>query len=141
MTACAVAAGVLEAIAAHARRDAPHECCGLLLGTESRIDEAIPVENRAAEPARRYEIDPREILAVMKRTRGTPRAVVGAYHSHPKSAARPSPTDLAEAFSHFLYLIAGPVDAGARLEINAWRLTDGNFDPVRLVPDHQELHR
>src|SRR5215813_5242603 len=59
----------LTAIVAHARRDAPNECCGLLVGrgappadTEGpatqgpSLLEAIPCSNGAADPTRRYEI-------------------------------------------------------------------------------------
>ena len=136
MIACA--AGVLDTIARHAARDAPHECCGLLIGNDERIDEAVPVANRAADPTRRYEIDPLDYLAAIKRCRGTPVAVVGAYHSHPRSSPEPSETDRGEAFSGFLYVIAGPVAGDLPQQIRAYRLEDGNFHTIRLVPDAKE---
>jgi proteasome lid subunit RPN8/RPN11 len=129
---------VLDAIAGHARREAPNECCGLLIGRDDRIDEAHAVTNRADDPSRRYEIDPRDFLVHIKRCRGTSRAVIGAYHSHPRSAAEPSASDRAEAFGEFLYVIAGPVAADVPLHIRAYRLEGGNFRPVRLVPDARE---
>jgi proteasome lid subunit RPN8/RPN11 len=131
-------AGVLDTIEQHARRAAPYECCGLLVGSGERIDEAVPVENRAADPARRYEIDPRDFLAVIRRCRGTTRAVIGAYHSHPHSAASPSETDRAAAFPDFLFVIAGPVAGDLPLPIEAYRMEDGNFRFIRLVPDAEE---
>ena len=133
-----VAPAVLHAIAAHARAEAPRECCGLLVGAVGRIDEAVPSRNGAGDPLRRYEIDPREHVALIKRCRGTPSSVVGAYHSHPRSAPEPSPTHLAEAFGEFLYLIVGPVAGSQAGDIRAYRLVDGNFRPVELVPDPEE---
>ena len=65
--------------------------------------------------------------------------MLGAYHSHPRSAAEPSPTDLAEAFGDFLYVIAGPITAGSTPTIRAYRFRDRNFRPVELVPDPEEL--
>jgi proteasome lid subunit RPN8/RPN11 len=132
------APGVLEAIANHARREAPHECCGLLIGRDDRIERAEPVRNRAGDPQRRYEIDPSDFLAVVKRLRGTPSSVIGAYHSHPRTSAEPSESDRAEAFGPFLYLIAGPVTADVPPAIRAYRWATGNFLPVGLVPDAQE---
>lgn len=129
---------VLDAIAAHAEREAPDECCGLLLGTGHSIDEALPLANRAAEPARRYEIDPRDYLAAIKRCRGTRQGVIGAYHSHPRASAEPSERDRAEAFGDFLYLIAGPVAAGLPPPVRAYRFEGGNFRAVPLVPDAEE---
>ena len=136
MIACA--AGVLERIADHARRDAPNECCGLLIGAAERIDEALPLQNRASDPQRRYEIDPRDFLAAMKRCRGTSAGILGAYHSHPRSAPEPSQSDLAEAFGDFLYVIAGPVAEALPVAIRAYRLENGNFRSVSLVIDAKE---
>lgn len=132
------AAGVLEAITGHARREAPHECCGLLIGTEHRIAEAQPVDNRAGDPSRRYVIDPVDILAAIKRCRGSSTAVIGAYHSHPRSSAEPSESDRAEAFGSFLYVIAGPVAGDLPVPIRAYWFEDGNFRRVPLVPDAEE---
>jgi desampylase len=132
------APGVLETIANHARREAPRECCGLLIGRADRVDEAEPVANRAADPFRRYEIDPADFLAQVKRCRGTPRSVIGAYHSHPRTNAEPSESDRDEAFGPFLYMIAGPVAADAPPPIRAYRWENGNFLAIRLVPDAQE---
>ena len=133
-----VAPEVLQTISAHAHAEAPRECCGLLIGSHGRIDEALPAENCAGDPLRRYEIDPRTYIAAIKRCRGTSSEVLGAYHSHPRSAAEPSPTDLAEAFGDFLYVIAGPITAGSTPTIRAYRFRDRNFRPVELVPDPEE---
>jgi desampylase len=132
------APGVLETIANHARREAPCECCGLLIGHEDRIERAEPVLNRAVDPLRRYEIDPNDFLAAVKRCRGTSSSVIGAYHSHPRTTAEPSESDHAEAFGPFLYVIAGPVAADLVPPIRAYRWALGNFLSVRLVPDAQE---
>ncbi len=130
---------VLAAIEQHAKRAAPEECCGLLIARDGRIEEMVPVANQAADPQRHYEIAPRDYLDAIKRCRGTEAIVIGAYHSHPQSAAEPSPTDRAAAFSDFLYLIAGPIITGAvATAICGYRLDGGNFRTVRLVPDPRE---
>ena len=53
--------------------------------------------------------------------------MVGAYHSHPRSAPVPSPTDLAEAFEHFWFVIAGPISAGEPIAIRAYHLVAEAF--------------
>jgi proteasome lid subunit RPN8/RPN11 len=118
---------VLTGIADHARTEAPRECCGLLVGHGDLIDEYIPTDNIKASEVE-YEIDPAQHFAAIKRTRQIGRTIVGGYHSHPRSPAVPSPTDLAQAHAEFLYLIVSirePVP-----DIRAYRLIDGRFASV-----------
>jgi proteasome lid subunit RPN8/RPN11 len=126
-----LADGVESAIVDHARRTAPRECCGLLIGDDHRIVAAVPAENIATEPLRRYLINPHDHLTAIRAARARGLQVVGAYHSHPRSSAVPSGTDAAEGFSHFLFVIVG---LGAEpAELTAWQWVDGNFTPVPLV--------
>jgi len=81
-----------EAAAAH-----PLECCGLLLGRAHAITQAVPAANVAAEPARRFEIDPAALIAAHRAARAGGPQVLGYYHSHPTGDARPSATDQAQA--------------------------------------------
>lgn len=134
----------LRAIIARARRDGPKETCGLLVGTEEHILEAVEAVNAADDPTRHYEIRPEDYFAQIKRCRtinersGERFAVLGAYHSHPRSAAEPSPTDLTQAFHDFVYLIVGHAGAGKGVDVRAYRLQDGNFQAVALVPVAEE---
>jgi proteasome lid subunit RPN8/RPN11 len=116
---------------AHARQQSPDECCGLLLGQTGRIADAVAVTNVAHDPRRRYVIDPREHLRVVREARTRQLDVIGAYHSHPRSAPVPSATDAAEAFSGFVFLIVGL--AAEPPELSAWTWTGGNFAAVPLV--------
>ena len=130
---------VVEAIAAHARRESPRECCGLLIGTAHEVIEAVATANVAAEPHRHYQVSPVDHFAQIKRCRDAASQgaealdIIGAYHSHPRSSPVPSPTDLEEAFSEFLYIIAGPGDGSAALALRAYRLRGGQFEDVQLT--------
>ena len=134
----------LRFIIARAMRDQPRETCGLLVGKDDLVLEAVETANAADDPTRHYEIRPEDYFAQIKRCRainersGQQFAVLGAYHSHPRSAPDPSPTDLAQAFEDFVYLIVGPAQGGGGIEARAYRLQDGNFQPVPLVPVAQE---
>jgi proteasome lid subunit RPN8/RPN11 len=102
-----VAAEVLEAVTAHARRATPSECCGVLVGTMTMIVEAVAAQNLAETPTR-FLIDPRDHIAAMRDARRRQLQVVGFYHSHPKSPAIPSETDRREAnYPDHFYLIVG----------------------------------
>jgi proteasome lid subunit RPN8/RPN11 len=120
----------LEAVIAHARESAPDECCGLLIGSRERVESAHRAVNLRASPTR-FLIDPRDHFAALRAVRRRGQAVVGVYHSHPASAAKPSPTDLAEAsYPDYLYLIVGLVDP---LDIRLFTLEPGNFREAAFV--------
>lgn len=124
----------------HARREAPHEACGLLLGEPGQILEVVPARNELADRSR-YRIDPRDHFAAIRRARAQARAVVGAFHSHPRSAPVPSATDLAEAWPEFLYLIVSLAPVCESEPVKAWQLIDGTFQAVTLVTCDREDDR
>ena len=122
---------VEAAIIAHARRDRPSECCGLLLGRSDAIVEAVPLANAAEDPHRRYFIEPAAYLKVLRVARQRSLDVIGGYHSHPRSTAAPSPTDADEGFSNFIFVIVGL--AAETPELTAWIWANGNFTPIPIV--------
>ncbi len=129
----AIAPDALDAMVSHARREAPNECCGLLVGLPGRIDESVAATNLAASPAR-FLLDPSDHIAINRRLRGSGREVIGAYHSHPNSPAEPSPTDVAEAYyPDFIYVIVSLMEA-TRPAIRAFRIVGQHVTPVLLRP-------
>ena len=131
--ALTITRGVIDGLIAHARRQAPLECCGLLIGKGDVIDEHAPTRNlRSSEVA--YEIDPREHIAIRKDARARGRVVLGAYHSHPRTAAVPSPTDIAEAHydDDFLYVIVSLEKEPAI--VRAYRLQHGLLKETPYSP-------
>jgi proteasome lid subunit RPN8/RPN11 len=128
---CVVRSGVLEAIVAHALDARPSECCGILLGKDDEIVEAVRTGN-LAQSANRFLIDPGDHINVRRAARDRGLDVIGFYHSHPRSTGDPSATDLAEAsYPDHLYLIVGlgssPPDA------RLYRLASNGFLELSLV--------
>jgi proteasome lid subunit RPN8/RPN11 len=89
-------AAVRNALIEHAKREAPNECCGLLIGKGASVSECHPARNKVASQ-NRFQINPADHFVAIRKARAAGLEVVGAYHSHPNSAALPSPSDLAEA--------------------------------------------
>jgi proteasome lid subunit RPN8/RPN11 len=111
----------------HADRAKPRECCGVLVGRDDEILQAIAARNLADDP-NRYVLDPADHIAIRRNARAAGFAVIGFYHSHPHSPARPSATDQAEAsYPDHLYLIVGAD------EVRLFRLTNGNFVEAPFV--------
>jgi proteasome lid subunit RPN8/RPN11 len=122
----------LAAIVAHARAEAPRECCGLLVGAGSRILEAVPLPNVDPSPERRFQVDPRDHINLRRSLRGSGRSIAGVYHSHPGSPAVPSPSDVAEAlYPDYIHLIVSLLDAAP--ETRAYRIIQQIVREVRLV--------
>ena len=77
----------------HAFSDYPNECCGIVAGTGDRSAKVYPVTNTARSP-KRYLMDAQEQLNAMLDARDNSWDILGLYHSHPRSAAYPSYTDV-----------------------------------------------
>ena len=92
-----IAETVIPAILAAARNAHPHECCGILLGGENRVESYLSANNIHPNPETHFEIDPRALIAAHKAERAGGPQVVGYYHSHPTGDPAPSATDRASA--------------------------------------------
>jgi proteasome lid subunit RPN8/RPN11 len=126
---------VLDDVIAHAREEAPRECCGLLLGASDRIQFVHRARNADTSPRTRFLIDPRDHLAAIRRAREIGLDVVGFYHSHPSTAARPSPSDTAEAtYAGYAYAIVSL--ASDQPDVRFFRRDTDRFveDLVKVAP-------
>jgi proteasome lid subunit RPN8/RPN11 len=122
-----------------AARGCAEEVCGLLLGTgDARgfaVARIVPCRNVAADPARRFEIDPAALIAAHRSARRGGAGVIGHYHSHPSGTASPSPRDAADAaVDGAVWIVATGCALGA------WRAVadgavHGRFDAMTLVTD------
>lgn len=113
----------------------PEECCGALLGSARVVVQIRPTQNVSPGPkSQQFEIDPRDLLAVHQEARQRGLEVLGYYHSHPDSPARPSTRDFEVALPDVSYLIVA-VRGGRVLEQRCWRLSGDRhrFVEERLV--------
>ena len=117
-------------VIAHAQADAPNECCGYMRLNDGAVAETFRAENLRASPYG-YELDPKSLFAANDlddEGKG-----VGIYHSHPRSPAEPSQTDINLAhYPHWLYLI---VSLAGEPEVRAWRIADGRVEEEPIVVD------
>src|SRR5439155_20950206 len=106
-----IARAVLDEIVAHAREEAPNECCGMLAGEDGRATRVYRAHNAEASPLR-YTIHPQDQIRIMMEIEKRGEGLAAIYHSHTKTAAEPSQTDinLAENWPDPLYLICSLAD-------------------------------
>jgi proteasome lid subunit RPN8/RPN11 len=123
-----IAAAQLDALVAHARDEAPNECCGYLRAADGTVEEVFRARN-LRNSRYGYELDPQSLLAANELDDGGYQVAI--YHSHPKSAAEPSQTDINLAqYPHWLYLI---VSLEREAEVRAWRIADGRVEEEELT--------
>jgi proteasome lid subunit RPN8/RPN11 len=130
-----VVQSVVDAVIAHALECRPAECCGVLLGKDDDIVEAVRSQNLSDNP-NRYELDPQVHIHARQRARASGLRVAGFYHSHPHSEASPSATDLAEAsYDDVVWLIVGL--HGEAPEVRLFVIQQGAFRELPLTVEGQ----
>jgi [CysO sulfur-carrier protein]-S-L-cysteine hydrolase len=135
-------AAIRDALVAHARAEYPNEACGLIAGTAPAAEGGVatrwhPARNRAASPLR-YEIHPDDLLRLTLAIDDADEVIWGIVHSHVRSPARPSPTDVGlalhpDALYVLVSLAAGEADRETGAEsVRAWRIAGGAVFEVAL---------
>jgi len=111
----------LDAMIAHALEDAPVECCGMLAAKAGVVATVQRARNKEASPYR-FSIDPLETKRAEEAMDSRGEELVGFYHSHTGSEARPSPTDIrmmstlfGPPYVHFVIGVADRVRPVARV--------------------------
>jgi proteasome lid subunit RPN8/RPN11 len=121
-----------EAIIAHALREAPRECCGIIAGRDGVPFQLYETRNVAAGN-RLYEIDPAQLIDLeFRELPAQGLELVAIYHSHPESPPYPSATDVELAFwPDAVFLICSLANRD-QPEVRGFRIRDGAIDEVAL---------
>jgi proteasome lid subunit RPN8/RPN11 len=88
---------VYDELLAHAREEAPNECCGILGGKDDEATTLYRATNSEASPLR-YRIADQDLIDIHNEIEEKGEVLVAIYHSHTASPARPSETDINLAF-------------------------------------------
>ena len=122
---------LIEEMVAHAREDDPNECCGMLGGADGSAATLYRAANAEASPLR-YSIDAGEQFRLMGEIEEAGEELVGIYHSHTRSAAYPSQTDVNLAgWPDAVYVIVSLADPGAP-DVKGFRIRDGEISDAEL---------
>jgi proteasome lid subunit RPN8/RPN11 len=137
-----------DELIAHARTGVPDEVCGVLAGHADRVELVRPVRNAADEvdaesgmfrdrqtnvaapgrPAVHYFMDTKDLLRAYNEIDQLELEIVGYYHSHTHTEARPSPTDVRLATDLTAYWVLVSLEDGVNPSVRAWRITKA--DPM-----------
>ncbi len=90
---------------AHAKKDWPSECCGLLAGKDDLVTRIYPLDNQDGSRVS-YLADPQQQYLAFKEIEDLGLELLAIYHSHPDTESYPSQMDIEKAFySEALYII------------------------------------
>jgi proteasome lid subunit RPN8/RPN11 len=122
---------LFEEVIEHAREDMPNECCGIVASDDGAAVKVFRATNAEASPAR-YSLDPREQYRITMDIEEQGWDLGAIYHSHTRSEAYPSQTDVNLAFyPDALYVIVSVRDPD-HPEVRAFRIADEQIEEVEL---------
>jgi proteasome lid subunit RPN8/RPN11 len=96
---------MLDDVLAHARKDHPDECCGVIAGKDGAATRLFAMTNAERSPTG-FVFDPQEQLRVWRDIDDADEEFLAVYHSHTMTEAYPSRTDVlwskTAGFAHWL---------------------------------------
>jgi proteasome lid subunit RPN8/RPN11 len=96
---------------------------------DARVLEVYPVPNAAERPEAEFVMQPEAQLAAMRAVEERGLRLLGTYHSHPRTPARPSARDRWLArYPALVHLIVSP----ARPEVRCYRIAEDGVAPMEL---------
>jgi len=126
---------LIDEIVAHAREDLPNECCGMVGGADGEARTVYRARNEFESPLR-FGVDSNDLFRITQKE--MPRRdedLVAIYHSHTKSPAYPSQTDVNMANGSWpdaIWIIVSLEDE-ANPDVKAYWLKDLAISDAELV--------
>ena len=128
-----IAPELIDRIVAHARRDFPNECCGMIAVREGRAVSVHEARNLAASPLR-FEVDGLEVHRTIEAIEEAGGTLGAIYHSHTRSEPYPSQTDInfAAGWPGVEWLIVGLRRDAPEAVVRSYAIDDGRVAEVGI---------
>ena len=125
---------MVDEMIAHAREEAPNECCGMIGGVDGQAMSIHRTRNAEASPFR-YSIDAQELLDTYNEIQASGQDLAAIYHSHTGSAAYPSQTDINLAgWPDTVYVIVSLQDSEDP-DLRGFWIRDGEIEETEIDVD------
>ncbi len=122
---------IIKQIVSEAHRANPLECCGYLAGNDRLITHVYPMKNIDQSNVH-YSFEPKEQFETVKDIRNCGMEVLGVYHSHPESPARPSEEDIRLAYDpQVSYVIISLCDE--EIDVKSFKIVNGKVEQEELL--------
>jgi [CysO sulfur-carrier protein]-S-L-cysteine hydrolase len=131
-----ISSELLQEIVAHALEDPANEVCGLVAVTDDaarRAQRVLRAVNVHASPMK-FEIDPKELLALHTAIEDEGLELGAIYHSHVRSPPYPSQTDVnfARSWPGVEWIIVG-LAAGQEPQVRSYLIDGGEISEVPVA--------
>ena len=126
-----ISRALLDEIVAHARDEAPNECCGAVGVRDGAATKVYRCRNEAASPLKfEMGIDLATAIFAMEDEGAE---LGGIYHSHVRTAPYPSQTDQnwSEQYPGAEWIIVG-LDADGNADVKSYLVTKSSVEEVEL---------
>jgi len=130
---------IFEQMLEQAKAEAPLEACGILAGSNSKVEKLYKMIN-VDQSSDRFMMEPKEQFAVVKDIRSAGLKMLAIYHSHPETPARPSAEDIRLALTpDVIYVIVSLQDAYTA-DVKGFCIENGNVSevPLKIVERQNE---
>ena len=121
---------LIDEIVAHSLEDAPNECCGLVGAKQGVATTVLRAENLYPSPLRFEIANP---VPLLRRIEEAGEDLAAIYHSHTRSEAYPSQTDInmAKGWPDPVWLICSVAEPGEPV-VRGFEIRDGDVREVEL---------
>lgn len=112
---------VMAAIIDHCREEMPFEACGYLAEKNGIVETSVRMIN-TDKAADHFSMDPAEQFAAVKTMRAAGQSLIGIYHSHPETPARPSAEDIRLAYDQGLSYVIVSLAEPEQVVVKSFRI-------------------
>jgi len=125
---------IFEQMIAQVKAEAPIEACGILAGSDNRVEKLYKMTN-ADKRSDHFMMEPTEQFKVIKDIRGAGLEMLAIYHSHPATPARPSAEDIRLALTPDVTNVIVSLANGDPPTVKSFLMENGSVTevPVKIV--------
>ena len=125
---------IFEDMLEQAMTEAPIEACGILAGSDGRVEKLYKMTN-VEQRRDHFMMTPAEQFAAVKDIRSTSLDMLAIYHSHPETPARPSAEDIRLALTPGMIYVIVSLQGDNGPVMKAFQIEDGTINevPVKVL--------
>jgi proteasome lid subunit RPN8/RPN11 len=122
---------IFQQMIAQARALAPIEACGILAGSDGKVERLYKMSN-ADKSRTHFMMEPKEQFATVKDIRSAGLEMLAIYHSHPETPARPSAEDIRLALTPNVTYVILSLQSTNGSAIKGFQISGTNITEVPL---------